>query len=355
MSSPVENLNDEQKDKQVKFTPAPIPTNSPWKCIPNEILNSNNSKWPSAHEAVKKLEESKKGSSGISNLNGRVKWVPMKASITLSDNGSCNEIQNPKKSKNKKTKKKATHKQNNRRESRQDGDDNSIRNQNTKSNQEKKILQQNHVSRKITEFNPNLFHQRKKSLSNHTQPSKNLSQKVQYNLRTYHNNGYQYRPKIYQTQPFYHPIMSVQNIARQIEYYFSEENLAKDKYLTSQFNSNGYVKLSVIAKFYRIVNMSFGGDINLIMGALNEIITNEMSTFDVGLLSDPIDENPLNLYAIRTKQWESWLPEEPNNFSVNENILDKNALVQFKVDPPILHSKQSYEQNQINFITNTEN
>lgn len=84
--------------------------------------------------------------------------------------------------------------------------------------------------------------------------------------------------QFYPVQPV---LMAINNIARQIEYYFSEENLTVDNYLRSKLSKDGFAPLSLISKFYRVVNMSFGGDTNLILAALREIVANEAATVNV--------------------------------------------------------------------------
>lgn len=56
------------------------------------------------------------------------------------------------------------------------------------------------------------------------------------------------------------------NILKQIEYYFSDENLQTDHYLISQMNDEGWVPVSVIADFKRVKRMST--DITFILYAL---------------------------------------------------------------------------------------
>ena len=207
-----------------------------------------------------------------------------------------------------------------------------------------------------------------------------------------------YRPRTYQrhhlsTVPFYpspppYPFIAVTNIARQIEYYFSIENLAKDTYLRSKFTSEGYVPLSAISKFYRIVNMSLGGDESLILGALREIVANEQATVDVALgpvasveeenrddeqaQDSPEDqkagkeggeekegekkqahetqqeESVLDRYYIRAKEWEQWVLEDAQPVEiVVEKILLGSDLDEHKVEPPVFEPQTEQEQNPV--------
>lgn len=52
-------------------------------------------------------------------------------------------------------------------------------------------------------------------------------------------------------------------ILRQIEFYFSEDNLARDTFLRRQMDDDGWVPLAVIAKFNRVASLS--SDIDKIM------------------------------------------------------------------------------------------
>ena len=149
--------------------------------------------------------------------------------------------------------------------------------------------------------------------------------------------------------PLNYSMMAVNSVARQIEYYLSEENLAKDDYLKQNISKDGFVPLSLLAKFYRLLNMSLGGDLNIIMAALREIVVNEQATVEIAqgeLIINPADEteqkqeepkkeeqqisegeekkeneaeeekevtepSPLTKYFIRAKQWQQWVPEQP--------------------------------------------
>ncbi|XP_028400269.1 la-related protein 1B-like [Dendronephthya gigantea] len=57
-------------------------------------------------------------------------------------------------------------------------------------------------------------------------------------------------------------------IRRQIEYYFSTENLAKDVYLRQQMDAEGYIPINLIASFYRVQALS--QDQDLILQAMSE-------------------------------------------------------------------------------------
>lgn len=141
--------------------------------------------------------------------------------------------------------------------------------------------------------------------------------------------------------------MAINNIARQIEYYFSEENLTVDNYLRSKLSKDGFAPLSLISKFYRVVNMSFGGDTNLILAALREIVANEAATVNVaeGTLAAEEGDNvtgeakepsPLDKYFVRSKSWSNWLPETFETEINIEKELVGDALDQFMISlPPV--------------------
>ncbi|KAL9241082.1 hypothetical protein vseg_015232 [Gypsophila vaccaria] len=64
------------------------------------------------------------------------------------------------------------------------------------------------------------------------------------------------------------------NIVKQIDYYFSDENLQKDEYLISHMDEQGWVPVSVIADFNRVKRMST--DIPFILDALQSSFTVEV-------------------------------------------------------------------------------
>lgn len=55
-------------------------------------------------------------------------------------------------------------------------------------------------------------------------------------------------------------------LRRQLEYYFSRENLAKDQYLLSQMDKDQYVPIAVVANFNEIKRLT--NDFNLVVDAL---------------------------------------------------------------------------------------
>jgi la-related protein 4 len=57
-------------------------------------------------------------------------------------------------------------------------------------------------------------------------------------------------------------------LRHQIEYYFSKDNLATDKYLLSQMDGDHFVPISVLANFNQVKRLS--SDVNLIIEAVKE-------------------------------------------------------------------------------------
>jgi la-related protein 4 len=58
-------------------------------------------------------------------------------------------------------------------------------------------------------------------------------------------------------------------LIKQLEYYFSKENLMTDRYLLSQMNSEMYVPIKVIATFKMIKSLT--ADLDLIVSTLKEM------------------------------------------------------------------------------------
>ncbi|XVF46377.1 hypothetical protein PTKIN_Ptkin03bG0022200 [Pterospermum kingtungense] len=80
------------------------------------------------------------------------------------------------------------------------------------------------------------------------------------------------------------------NIVKQIEYYFSDENLQNDHYLISLMDDQGWVPISTIADFKRVKRMST--DIQFILDAL-------LSSSTVEVQGDNIR---------RRDEWSKWIP-----------------------------------------------
>ncbi|KAH6814283.1 LA RNA-binding protein [Perilla frutescens var. frutescens] len=105
------------------------------------------------------------------------------------------------------------------------------------------------------------------------------------------------------------------NIVKQIEYYFSDENLQNDHYLTSLMDNQGWVPVSIIADFKRVKRMN--ADIPFIRDAL--------------LASETIEVQ--GEMVRRRSEWSKWIPasvdcktslgsNDGKNDNINENIGD---------------------------------
>lgn len=151
-------------------------------------------------------------------------------------------------------------------------------------------------------------------------------------------------PPMYQQQ--FHPMqaimVAVNSVARQMEYYFSPENLQRDEYLRSKLSKDGYAPAAMIAKFYRVNNMSFGGDPYLILASLREIVASGQSTVDIAtgsLVKSDVESNaqdeesPLSRYFIRSKNWSNWLPEEVSTEVAIEKVLEGDELEEYLIAP----------------------
>lgn len=67
--------------------------------------------------------------------------------------------------------------------------------------------------------------------------------------------------------PVYQPPNPLIALAKQIDYYFSPQNLVKDIYLRKQMNSQGFVPLIKVANFFRVQALS-GGDVQAVVQSL---------------------------------------------------------------------------------------
>lgn len=174
----------------------------------------------------------------------------------------------------------------------------------------------------------------------------NSSHRPHYN-RHYNRPMAKIQQSFYPLQP---AMMAINNVARQIEYYFSDENLSKDEYLKTKLSKDGYAPLELIAKFYRLVNMSFGGDANIILAALREIVQNPDATVEVAVGAEQITSeegavpSPLAPYFIRAKEFSKWVPETIENNFVAEKTLSEGSLDAFMVQMPPAQPERPQEQ-----------
>ncbi|CAI4037557.1 hypothetical protein SMKI_03G0300 [Saccharomyces mikatae IFO 1815] len=382
-TTPVPEIQEQEgsKSKQVNLTPAPLPTSSPWKLAPSEV--------PVSTISIEDLDATrkKKNRTPTPKSSTATKWVPIKASITVSGtkrsgskNGGSNGNNN--KSKNNKTAASSTSSNANRKKKHHQ--------HNAKKQQQQQLKKEGYEptgeedlkdttsqeNGQSTQQQPPSHHRNHHHSSNGPQrrkfhnsnnagmpqnqgfqpqfkpyqgrnPRPNHNNRLKYHSHIHHNHHPQ-QPMVKVQQQFYpvQPVlMAINNIARQIEYYFSEENLTVDNYLRSKLSQDGFAPLSLISKFYRVVNMSFGGDENLILAALREIVANENATVNVSegswvnketenVASEVKEASLLDKYFIRSKSWSNWLPETFETEVDIEKELTGNALDQFIISLP---------------------
>ncbi|KAL5714524.1 hypothetical protein ACHQM5_016472 [Ranunculus cassubicifolius] len=86
-------------------------------------------------------------------------------------------------------------------------------------------------------------------------------------------------------------------IRKQIEYYFSDENLERDFYLRGKMDEEGWVDVDLIAKFKRITYMT--KDVSLILEALQD--------------SNVVEINGEKIR--RVGNWRKWILQQPQSSS----------------------------------------
>ncbi|VDM00470.1 unnamed protein product [Schistocephalus solidus] len=91
-------------------------------------------------------------------------------------------------------------------------------------------------------------------------------------LKSGHQQMFQFNPAV--PPPSNSERLCQDMILRQIEFYFSEDNLARDTFLRRQMDDGGWVPLTVIARFNRVASLST--DLNKIMQALQPSQTLEL-------------------------------------------------------------------------------
>ncbi|KDP46005.1 hypothetical protein JCGZ_14912 [Jatropha curcas] len=100
------------------------------------------------------------------------------------------------------------------------------------------------------------------------------------------------------------------NIIRQIDYYFSDENLKTDHYLISLMDEQGWVPISTIADFNRVKKMTT--DIPFILDALQSSSTVEVQ-------GDKIR---------RRDEWSKWIPASMEHTSSSKALTSRSQLVE---------------------------
>ncbi|XVF68612.1 hypothetical protein PTKIN_Ptkin11bG0015500 [Pterospermum kingtungense] len=105
------------------------------------------------------------------------------------------------------------------------------------------------------------------------------------------------------------------NIVKQIEYYFSDENLQNDHYLISLMDDQGWVPISTIADFKRVKRMST--DIDFILDALLSSSTVEVQGHKIR----------------RRDAWSKWIPASSKTTISSEAQATQYQVVENVTDP----------------------
>ena len=113
----------------------------------------------------------------------------------------------------------------------------------------------------------------------------------------------------------------IEYVRRQIEYYFSEENLLTDIFLRRKMDANGFIALSVIASFNRVIALS--QDPTLIVEAVRSSALLELATLAVASLKPHHD---IDVILVRTKceplKWPLNAPQAPLAPNLNPNVAE---------------------------------
>ncbi|GIY73819.1 la-related protein 1 [Caerostris extrusa] len=83
------------------------------------------------------------------------------------------------------------------------------------------------------------------------------------------------------------------SLKKQIEYYFSEENLQKDFFMRRRMNAEGYIPIALIASFHRVQSQT--QDINKVLEAV--------STSDMLELGECPEKGPVVRTVVKPEQW----------------------------------------------------
>ncbi|KAK2640995.1 hypothetical protein Ddye_022758 [Dipteronia dyeriana] len=126
------------------------------------------------------------------------------------------------------------------------------------------------------------------------------------------------------------------NIVKQIEYYFSDENLLNDHYLISLMDAQGWVPVSTIADFKRVKRMST--DIPYILDALQSSSTVEVQ-------GDMIR---------RRDEWSKWIPTSSTAQTPQDQPVDNAADSSVNGDANGDYTRETSEGN-VEFLSATGN
>ncbi|CAI9106096.1 OLC1v1005157C2 [Oldenlandia corymbosa var. corymbosa] len=115
------------------------------------------------------------------------------------------------------------------------------------------------------------------------------------------------------------------NIVKQIEYYFSDENLKNDHYLLSLMEDQGWVPISKIADFKRVKRMST--DIQFILDALQDSSTVEVQGDKVR----------------RRDEWPKWISQNQSPISQSASNCLNSADTGLDTDSEVNYNKDSFD------------
>lgn len=275
---------------KISLAPAPVPHVNAWGSADSSRSNSNVSQvdtkhWPSPLETPQSPLQNGKKINMVKT--SKEKWVPFKAAVVLTQ--PLKKASPPKKTQKGSNVLASANKQ---------GTTDAKK---RKSKSEKRPQQQKqpkeHTSEESTEskddhtltstaspeqpqqhqHNPNNQHYYPQQFPQGQKPFRPFNNR-RYN-KTHGQPNYNSYPPQFQNSPgFYYTPRSpfgkqnepTYSLTKQIEYYFSVENLAKDLFLRKHMNDDGWLLLEVIASFYRMQVLS-GSDIEVIKAVMYQL------------------------------------------------------------------------------------
>ncbi|XP_074571311.1 la-related protein 1A-like [Curcuma longa] len=113
------------------------------------------------------------------------------------------------------------------------------------------------------------------------------------------------------------------NIVKQIEYYFSDENLQKDRYLISLLDEQGWVSITKIADFNRVKKMTTS--IPLILDALRSSNLIEIQDDNIRRRGDWSKWIPAPSPPVVSSQFQSTQSQSPVRENININEISNSA------------------------------
>lgn len=184
-------------------------------------------------------------------------------------------------------------------------------------------------------------------------PASPYSSNPQYQVYNKQSNVKNYKPK-----PFY-ALNTVNGVKKQIEYYFSDENLVKDKFFKSKMDKNGYVDVNVIAEFPRMkkakTTIDFilkGGKLSSNLQVFGNFLRSRNSWWK--FIQEPLNEKP-------EENKDNLKPEKVNDGDfeeLNKKYIEDEKQVKQNPEPepepepePVQETEPEYMQ-EVNVLTN---